>query len=348
MRQSHSSPKKIVRNISIVNGVLAMVLYLLIQLFKGKLDYWLWLLIIGPGIALVSYFYLVNSLERTLFRQIKVIYKIISNLKSGKKVEFNIDKDIIGEVSKEVRSWAKEKGAEIEQLKEAAQYRKDFMGNVSHELKTPIFNIQGYIDTLIDGGLDDPKINLKYLHKAAQNVDRMVNLVEDLDQISKLESGRLELNKSKFDLTALFESTFEELEIKAESKGINLGFKSKDQRAIWAFGDKELFRGVITNLLVNSIKYGREEGQTLVGFYDLNDRWLVEVSDNGVGIAQAHLPRLFERFYRVEESRSRDAGGTGLGLAIVKHIVESHGETINVRSKQGDGSTFGFTVEKAN
>ena len=176
----------------------------------------------------------------------------------------------------------------------------------------------------------------------------MVNLVEDLDQISKLESGRLELNKSKFDLTALFESTFEELEIKAESKGINLGFKSKDQRAIWAFGDKELFRGVITNLLVNSIKYGREEGQTLVGFYDLNDRWLVEVSDNGVGIAQVHLPRLFERFYRVEESRSRDAGGTGLGLAIVKHIVESHGETINVRSKQGDGSTFGFTVEKAN
>ena len=342
--EQNSSPKKIIRNISIVNGLIVTALYFGMQVIADEVKYWT--LIICPVIMLVTYFFLYSALEKTLFRQIKVIYKIISDLKSGKKMELGMDTNVIGEVTGEVRSWAIEKKAEIEQLKETAQYRKDFVGNVSHELKTPIFNIQGYIDTLIDGGLDDPKINLRYLHKASQNVDRMVTLVEDLDHISKLEGGRLELNQSKFNIVEIFESTFEELEIKSESKGIELSFKNKNQKSVLVFGDKELYRGVITNLLVNSIKYGKEDGETLIGFYDLNDRWLVEVSDNGVGIAQKHLPRLFERFYRVEESRSRDAGGTGLGLAIVKHIVESHGETINVRSEEGDGSTFGFTIKK--
>jgi two-component system phosphate regulon sensor histidine kinase PhoR len=290
----------------------------------------------------------VISLENTLFRQIKVIYKIISKSKQGKKIDFDLDSDVIGEVSREVRTWANQKGEEIEELKEAAEYRKEFLGNVSHELKTPIFNIQGFIDTLIDGGIHDPKINLKYLHKASQNVDRMVTLVEELDNISKLESGRLELNYSKFDICEVFTETFDDLEIKAETKGIAMDFKKSDRKPIWVSADKELIRGVITNLIVNSIKYGAEDGQTLVGFYDLNDKLLVEVSDNGVGIAQEHLPRLFERFYRVEQSRNRDEGGTGLGLAIVKHIIESHGETINVRSKEGEGSTFGFTISKSN
>jgi two-component system phosphate regulon sensor histidine kinase PhoR len=225
-------------------------------------------------------------------------------------------------------------------------YRRDFIGNVSHELKTPIFNIQGYLYTLLDGGLDDEKIRLAYLEKAADNVDRLEQIVEDLTTIAKLEEGALQLKWEKFNVAELAQEVLEDLSMMAAEHGVRLGLKEEQAKTFSVKADRERIRQVLTNLVTNSIKYGQSNGRTLIGFYDLETDILVEVSDDGRGIAPEHLPRLFERFYRVDYGRSRDAGGTGLGLSIVKHILEAHHQTIHVRSTVGVGSTFGFTLEK--
>jgi two-component system phosphate regulon sensor histidine kinase PhoR len=242
--------------------------------------------------------------------------------------------------------WADDKAREIAELKQMEQYRREFIGNVSHELKTPIFNMQGYLHTLIDGGIHDDKINLDYLYKAAGNLDRLNNIVEDLESISLLESGSLEMEMRKFDIHELAQQVFESLEMQADSNDIELGFKKGCDKSTMVVGDHERIRQVLTNLVSNSIKYGRENGKTQVGFYDMDENVLVEISDNGIGIDKEHLSRLFERFYRIDKSRSRHQGGTGLGLAIVKHIIEAHDQTIHVRSTPGVGSTFGFTLRK--
>lgn len=300
-------------------------------------------------------FFLANSavseaLERFIYRKIKLIYKTIHRQKttsahSHSKVDLRTH--MIDEVEREVREWATDRSAEIENLKQLEAYRRDFIGNVSHELKTPIFNIQGYLYTLLEGGIDDEKIRMPYLQKAADNVDRLERIVEDLTTIAKLEEGALKLEWGRFDLVELVVEVFDDLSLMAGEHGVRLGIKEGQPKAVPVRADRERIRQVLTNLVTNSIKYGNPGGRTLIGFYDLETAVLVEVSDDGRGIAEEHLPRLFERFYRVDYGRSRDAGGTGLGLSIVKHILEAHHQTIHVRSTAGMGSTFSFTLEKA-
>jgi two-component system phosphate regulon sensor histidine kinase PhoR len=303
-------------------------------------------LIIAPLSAVCIY----ASIEYFIYRKIKLIYKTIYNLKSSKPTNFFTalkTPNPFTEVDKEVLSWAQSKVTEIEQLKRLEEYRKEFLGNVSHELKTPIFNLQGYIHTLLDGALDDEDKGVYFLQKAGKSADRLEALVKDLMDISAMESGGIRLDYEFFDIMELAREVMESLELKARARNIILAFKDGMRGPYVVDADKKSVRQVLVNLLVNSIKYGRTGGQTLIGFYDMHDNMLIEVSDNGDGIAPEHLPRLFERFYRVDKSRSRDEGGTGLGLSIVKHIIEAHNQTINVRSTVGIGTTFGFTLAKA-
>ncbi|RMG77726.1 MAG: GHKL domain-containing protein, partial [Bacteroidetes bacterium] len=236
---------------------------------------------------------------------------------------------------------------EIAQLESQEKFRREFIGNLSHELKTPLFNIQGYILTLLEGGLNDEKINKKYLERAEKNIDRMIKLVEDLDQISKLETNRVQLNIEKVNLNQLIKNALESLEYEIQQENVKIKTQFFKE-PIFVKADKEKIQQVIINLISNAITYSKPEDKVVeVRVHDMENEVLVEVADNGIGIDEKHLPRLFERFYRVDESRSRHMGGSGLGLAIVKHIIEAHNQTINVRSTPGVGSTFAFTLEKA-
>ena len=246
----------------------------------------------------------------------------------------------------EILAWADDRKNEIERLKKLEVYRKEFLGNVSHELKTPIFNIQGYVLTLLDGGLEDENINRDYLMRAERSIDRMITIIDDLEAISQLETGELQIESERFDIAAMAKDVCEAQEMKATGKGIILSLP-EDGRQVMVFADRFRVRQVLTNLIVNSIKYGKEYGETRVRFYDAGDNISIEIADNGLGIAKEHLPRLFERFYRVDKSRSREMGGTGLGLAIVKHILEAHGQNINVMSTEGVGTVFSFTLKKS-
>jgi two-component system phosphate regulon sensor histidine kinase PhoR len=246
-----------------------------------------------------------------------------------------------------VEEWAQNKLQEIERLKELERYRKDFVGNVSHELKTPIFNIQGYILTLLEGGLEDPNINKLYLNRSEKSIDRMISIVEDLESINKLETGELKPRFGIFDIVKVVEDVFEMEQRLSKERKISLEFSNKPDKPILVNADKKRIIEVLTNLVINGIKYGKKKGYIKVGFYDFADKLMVEVSDNGIGIAKQNLSRVFERFYRVDKSRSREQGGTGLGLSIVKHIIEAHNQTINVQSVLDEGTTFTFTLEKA-
>lgn len=285
-----------------------------------------------------------------IFRRIKLIYKIIhrhklpSDFKAGK---LDMSKNILENVEKEVDEWAEQNDREIEELERLATYRRRFIGDVSHELKTPIFNIQGFIHTLLDGALHDPQVNMQYLQRAAKNVDRLQAIVEDLETINKLEAGQMILDLREFDLHNLVDEVYADLEMRAHERNIRLTFKEGANQHFRVRADKESIRQVLINLVHNSIKYGKEGGVTKISFYDMETYVLVEVSDNGIGIDGEHLNHVFDRFFRADKHRSREAGGTGLGLSIVKHIIEAHKQTINVRSTQSQGSTFGFTLEKA-
>lgn len=310
---------------------------------------WLWLLF-PVLIFAVSYWITVYYLKTYIYRKIKLIYKTIhqhklSSSEKANTVDLNVN--ILDEVEKEVSDWAAEQEAELNKYKSWAEYRRNFVGDISHELKTPIFNIQGYLHTLLDGGLEDPKVNKSFLRKAAKNVDRLYTIVEDLSAISRLETGELILEMQVFDVKELAQEVFEDLEFKARDNKLHLEFKSGADQPFRVRADRESIRQVLINLMDNSVKYGKEGGTTKVGFYDMDKYILVEIADNGIGIPKQHLPHVFDRFYRVDKSRSRDRGGSGLGLSIVKHIVEAHQQTINVRSTEALGSTFGFTLEKA-
>jgi two-component system, OmpR family, phosphate regulon sensor histidine kinase PhoR len=248
-------------------------------------------------------------------------------------------------LNNEILAWADDRKNEIERLKKLEVYRKEFLGNVSHELKTPIFNIQGYVLTLLDGGLEDLTINRDYLMRAEKSIDRMITIIDDLEAISQLETGELQIEPEKFDIVALAKDVCEAQEMKATSKGIILTIPG-DSKPLYVYADRFRVRQVLANLVVNSVKYGKEYGETKIRFYDAGDNVSIEVADNGLGIAKEHLPRLFERFYRVDKSRSREMGGTGLGLAIVKHILEGHNQSINVMSTEGVGTVFSFTLKK--
>lgn len=302
-------------------------------------------------IAVFAFCFIVFSflLKEFINDRIKLIYKNIYRFKTQKGTTYNesVKKstDPIGEVSKDVLSWMLENKKEVEELKQQENYRREFLGNVSHELKTPIQNIQGYIHTLLDGALDDKKVNELFLQKAGKSADRLVELVNDLTQISTIESGQ-ELNLQTVDMVQLANEVIEIAETQAKNKKIKIKFKKQNQKSVLVVADKAKVRQVLVNLIINAIKYGKKDGVITIGFYDMDKNVLTEITDNGVGIAQEHLPRLFERFYRTDKGRSRDQGGSGLGLAIVKHIIEAHKQTINVRSTVDVGSTFGFTLKK--
>lgn len=301
-------------------------------------------------IFIVNYVIIINALRNFIYRKIKTIYKYIHKSKQAKGKLFNetsMNEDIIGNVNQEVADWAADTEKEIAQLKTTENFRKEFLGNVSHELKTPIFSIQGYVDTLLDGGLYDANVNKKYLSKANKNVDRLINIVNDLESITTYESGKMVMQFEEFDIIQLSRDTIDLFEMTAEERAIALKIKKGFAPSISVIGDRDKIQQVLTNLLSNSLKYGKDGGTTEIGFYDMDENILVEVSDNGVGIEKQDLPRLFERFYRVDKSRSRVAGGTGLGLSIVKHTMEAHNQTITVRSTPKVGSTFGFTLKKA-
>jgi len=333
-----------------VAGTVAVALLASLFFGYGNIN----LLVLG-GVTLltgmVSYLSFRYALDRFIYRKIKLIYKTIHQLKVKTQSEelkrrIRESSDVIGEVNDEVLEWAQHRRAEIEELKKLEEYRRDFIGNLSHELKTPIFNIQGYITTLVEGGKEDREILDKYLTNTEKNVERMISLVEDLDTIHKLESGRIHMDFEKFDVVALSKEVVEMLEIKAQQKNATISWKEDYRTPIWVYADKNSIKQVFTNLIVNSIVYGNEGGQTKLSFYDMDENILIEVADDGPGIEEKHLSRLFERFYRVDKSRSRHQGGTGLGLSIVKHIIEAHQQTINVRSTTGRGSTFSFTLKK--
>ncbi|CAN5319850.1 ATP-binding protein [soil metagenome] len=306
------------------------------------------------GIVLVllflcGYLFISFMLKQFVDHKIKLIYKLIYQTKASKKEEFYyksiLPQKTIHQVQEEVNEWAKNRSEEIDELRKNEAYRKEFLLNLSHELKTPIFAIQGYVDTLLNGALHNNNVNEKFLSHAGKNVERLVNLVDDLDQISKLESGEQQLFPSTFVIQDLIKEVFESLSLKFEVRKIKSTIKKECELPVYVYADKEKIRQVLINLVDNAIKYGKQNGYIEASIYKTEEKKvLVEISDNGEGISEEHLPRIFERFYRTDEARTRKVGGSGLGLSICKHIIEAHGETLHVRSKPTVGSSFGFTL----
>jgi two-component system phosphate regulon sensor histidine kinase PhoR len=307
--------------------------------------YLLW----APVFFFLVYHLVSFLLRQYIYRKIKLIYKTIRQEKLApheKQDRIDIKRNVIEEAEREVADWAERQRTELDKYKSWAEYRRHFLGDISHELKTPLFNIQGYLDSLLEGGVHDPKVNVAFLQRASKNVDRLQTIIMDLETIARLESGQLILEIQTFDVKELAREVIEEMEGRANEKNISLEFKDKASANVKVRADREKVRQVFINLIQNSIKYGVQNGRTRVGFYDMDRMVLVEVADNGIGIPREHLNHIFDRFYRVDKSRSREQGGSGLGLSIVKHIIEAHKQTINVRSTPNFGSTFGFTLEK--
>ena len=285
--------------------------------------------------------------EYFIYDKIKKIYENVSILNTSGFDPDNVPMTDMTSLSKEVEKFAQGKKLEIEALQLRDSYRKEFMGNISHELKTPLFTVQGYVETLLDGAMKDKKVRKKYLTRASKGVERLIYIVRDLDMITKLETGELRLNREDFDIVELVQGVFDLLEMKAAKKNITLFFETEYQ-PIWVNADKDRIQQVLTNLIVNSIKYGKNDGSTEVTIESLSKKKvIVRIADTGEGIKKPHIPRLFERFYRVDKSGSRKEGGSGLGLSIVKHLIEAHNEKIFVESTFGVGSEFSFTLKKS-
>lgn len=296
-----------------------------------------------------SYILILSIFQNFIYRKIKLIYKFIHQTKASKKEEmyykYILPKKSIDDVREDVEEWAEQRRREVEMLKKNETFRKEFLQNLSHEFKTPVFAIQGYVDTLLQGAMENPDINKRFLEKTAKNTERLVNLLRDLDEISKLERGELKLHKEYFVIQELVKEVFESLSWKAEQKNISFSIKKGCEQPLTVFGDKEKIRQVLNNLIDNSIKYGKAGGSTVASMYNTDDKHiLIEISDDGMGIQEKYLDRVFERFFRTAEGRGRDTTGSGLGLSICKHIVEAHGQTIHVRSKENVGTTIGFTL----
>ncbi len=296
-----------------------------------------------------SFGLILYTLQNFIFRKIKLIYKLIYQTKATKREEFYYKNILpqkgIDEVRQDVEAWAMQRKAEIEILIQNEAFRKEFLQNLSHELKTPIFAIQGYVDTLLAGALHNEAVNTKFLQSTSRNVDRLVNLIDDLDEISRLESGQLQLNRRNFIIQEQVKDVYESLFLKAKEKNIRCVIKKGCEVPMTVYADKEKIKQVLTNLVDNAIKYSNQNGTIEASFYNMDGRnVLLEISDEGVGIPEEHISRIFERFYRTDIARSRKEGGSGLGLSICKHIVEAHGQTIHVRSKLDVGTTIGFTL----
>jgi len=328
---------------------LGSMLLLLGTLFLFSVPFeWIQIVVFSVLFFGVSWLLIYKFLQRFIYSKIKLIFRNVHSLNMDRgNFKLDMTKDVLGDVNKEVVEWAEDRMAEIEDLREKENFRKEFVGNVAHELKTPIFSIQGYVLTLLEGALEDPNFNRKFLLKAAKSVERMTLLIEDLDTITQFESGNLQLEKDRVDLVELVAEVIEQCDTDAKQKNIKLNVQTNGDKAIYVDADSFRISQVLINLITNSINYGKIDGQTNIRFFDLDERILIEVEDNGPGIEQEHIARLFERFYRVDKSRSRHQGGTGLGLAICKHIIEGHEQSMNVRSEVGKGSVFSFTLSKA-
>jgi two-component system phosphate regulon sensor histidine kinase PhoR len=313
--------------------------------YNWKVSLLLFVLLLAASFGLISF-----TLEQFIYRKIKLIYKLISQTKATKREEiyykYILPPKSIDEVKDDVEAWAEKRNEEIEILRRNEQFRKEFLQNLSHEFKTPVFAIQGYVDTLLDGALNNPAVNKKFLEKTSRNIERLTNLLKDLDEITKLEMGELVLYKENFIIQDLVKEVFEAVSLESEQKNIQLGIKKGCEAPLTVYGDKDKIRQVLHNLVENSIKYGKPNGNITASIYKTVDKKvLIEISDEGIGIAENDLLRIFERFYRTEEGRSRDVSGSGLGLSICKHIVEAHGQAIHARSTEGVGTTIGFTLE---
>lgn len=321
-------------------GFLGLLLW-----FFGKFSVSICLLF-AVSMATFSFFVIQYRVEKFIYRRVKKIYDDVSFLESTSFINQPITTDM-ATLTKQVKKFATDKKLEIESLKVREEYRREFMGNVSHELKTPLFTVQGYLSTLLDGALDDKKVRRKYLERAEKGVERLVYIVQDLDMIAKLEMGEMNLDLSEFNIVEVIQNVFDLLEMNADKKNIILMFDRKYHKPITVFADKDKIQQVITNLVMNSIKYGKENGTTEVTIEDLVDsKLIVRIRDNGEGIEKQNLSRIFERFFRVDKSGARSEGGSGLGLSIVKHIIEAHGESIYLESEFKKGSEFSFTIEK--
>jgi two-component system phosphate regulon sensor histidine kinase PhoR len=326
----------------------AITFFLGVFLYVSSLFNLWYLLLFASGSFLSCFAIIQYSLKRFIYKRIKNIYDDISLLDSTSFSEKSVSTDM-EMLTAELGRFAENKKIEIETLKVRENYRKEFIGNVSHELKTPLFTVQGYILTLLDGAYKDKTVRKKYLKRASKGVERLIFIIKDLDMITKLEVGGLTLEKEKFNIIKLIKSVFDLLEMKATKKNISLVFDKGYKESIKVYGDEERIQQVLTNLIVNSIKYGKQYGTTEVCVEDLiKNKVIIRVTDNGEGIEKEYIPRLFERFYRVDKSGSRKEGGSGLGLSIVKHIVDAHDEKIYVESQHGVGSEFSFTMEKIN
>lgn len=330
-------------------SLLAVVFIELTLYFSDAIINQRYIVVMFSVLLLLSYFVIYYLLEKLITQKIRLLYRTIHNFKINRgDFPLNMREDVLVKTEKEVMAWVDRSREEMEKLRLQEAFRREFLGNLSHELKTPIFSIQGYILTLLEGGLEDENINRAFLERASKGVDRVTGIIEDLDIITKIESEELKLNSTTVNIVDLAKEIVESLEIKAEKRNIRLSLDVKRPiyQEIKVLCDRDKIGQVLGNLINNSINYGVENGHVEVRFFDLEDNILIEVSDNGIGIKEEHLPRLFERFYRVGKSRARNEGGTGLGLAIVKHLVEAHGQTIDVRSTVGQGSTFSFTLKK--
>ncbi|MFH0759235.1 MAG: ATP-binding protein [Bacteroidota bacterium] len=311
----------------------------------GYLNYIIMGLVIWAGAFLIVRFFFKRFAEK----RIRSIFKGLQShtMSPNKSGETNEKGTSVSGMGQEVKVWADRKTAEINKLRKLEKYRKDFLGNVSHELKTPIFNIQGYLLTLLDGGIEDASVNKLYLKRAEKSINRLINIVDDLDSIARLESGEYTLDMESFNLVKVVEDVIDDHEMSAKQQNIRISLDRRYNKPIRVIADKKRIIEVLNNLINNSIKYGKEGGKTTIGFMDTDAHVLVDISDNGIGIEEKHLPRIFERFFRVDKSRSRESGGTGLGLSIVKHTIQAHDQTITVRSKVNEGTTFIFSLDKA-
>ena len=329
--------------LTLSSGILAFIIYFIF--FEGK--QFLGFFILLSLVFILSFWIIQNRAEKFIYERIKKIYDDVSFLSADEFSRASATTNIEA-LSKSVKDYVEGKRIEIENLTEKDSFRREFLGNVSHELKTPLFTVQGYLLTLIEGGVNDKLIRDKYLARANKGVERLVAIVKDLDMIAKLEMDGLKMNKEVFNAIELIQNVFDLFEMRAKKRNISLQFDKVYDFPVFAMGDVERIEQVLINLIVNSIKYGKTNGITTVGVESYNEnKFIVKVIDNGEGIKEEHFPRLFERFYRVDQSRSREQGGSGLGLSIVKHIIEAHNETLLLKSTYKEGSEFSFTLEKA-
>lgn len=344
-QSKNTSPKQLAALNAIIISIVVAILAFVWQ------PLWYVPLLSFVGVFVFTFLLFYATLQRFIYRKIKLIYKFIYDTKATKKEEF-FNKNIlqpktIEEVSEDVVAWAAAKKAKIEALQNNEEYRKEFLTSLAHELRTPIFTVQGYVHTLLGGAIDDPKVNKQFLNNAAKGIERLAQLAEDLNQISNLESGQTLINASDFIIQDLVKDVYAELSMKANEKNLNLEFKRGTEMPITVNADKDKIKQVVVNIVENAIKYCGNDCTITTGCYVVDEGHVyIEISDNGPGISEEHLPRIFERFYRADRNKSREIGGTGLGLSIVKHIIEAHNHTVNVRSKPDVGSSFGFTLDK--